>query len=284
MFDSIKSEERLNGRKWEKFKGPLVEFAHRKTSAGLCPPPPPRPFCPPSGTPSPSRPSSPSPFSKKLGTLASFVLDSDEWPENEAQIVSEARTRARLDQMILFDRMARAYGTENALVQPHLTRMIAFSTSPFGDHDLSKGLAPLHAGLTDPDRDPLFAQVTSLFRCGICSANFPYPNIAVHLVDDHDVPSVPAYAHIPINAFRKAIKDLLNQLGRSSQLEVSFADCRFDVTTRTASGELETSIGETWAQVSPAELDASRLELSHSTDCDMVEIKLSTASISDEEA
>ncbi|BGP33926.1 hypothetical protein JCM10296v2_005735 [Rhodotorula toruloides] len=282
MLEFVESDERLTGEEWDRFKGPLVELADRERSDRFGRLEETIYAAHQKGQARPSTPFLAFPILKTLGTIASLVFDSTGWPDIKDQIVNEIRTRARLDKIILFDRMARAHYAENTLILLHLTRIVAFSSSPFVDCDLSNGLAPLHAALTDHDMDPLFAQVTSLFRCGICSTKLPYPDIAIHLFDDHDVLSVPAYAHVPSSDFRKAIKSLLDVLGHSSQVELTafevfYADCRFDVTTRTAKGELETSVGETCAQVlsgkSPAELDASRLKLSHSTDRNIIEIK-----------
>lgn len=186
---------------------------------------------------------------------ANAFIDARGWPPLEPQILSEICTRIRLDKVVLFDRIVRAHVADNGVLPSTTMKPIASSSSsPFIDCDPSKGLVPLHAALTDRDMDPLFAQVTSLFRCGICSTKLPYPDIAIHLVDDHDVPNVPAYAHVPSSDFRKAIKSLLDDLGHSLQLELAafeffYADCDFDVTMRSASGQFETSVGETWAQV-----------------------------------
>ncbi|BGP01902.1 hypothetical protein JCM10021v2_005612 [Rhodotorula toruloides] len=269
LYQFFQSDERLTDEEWEKYKAPIVaipiSFA---TFLAL-------------------------PTVETLWYPANAFIDARGWPPLEPQILSEIRTRIRLDKVILFDRLARAHVANTGVLLHTDTKAIASSSSTFVDCDPSKGLAPLHAALTDRDMDPLFAQVTSLFRCGICSTKLPYPDIAIHLVDDHYVPNVTAYAHVPSSDFRKAIKSLLDDLGHSSQLELAafevfYADCHFDVTTRSASGELETSVGETWAQVlsgkSPAELDAGLLKLSHSTDRNIVEIKLSTVSMSDEDA
>uniref|UniRef100_A0A0K3CS02 Uncharacterized protein n=1 Tax=Rhodotorula toruloides TaxID=5286 RepID=A0A0K3CS02_RHOTO len=296
LYQFFQSDERLTDEEWEKYKAPIVACKRQEALRPLF-----ARLQPPKHSATSARASIPISFATFLAlptveTLwypANAFIDARGWPPLEPQILSEIRTRIRLDKVILFDRLARAHVANTGVLLHTDTKAIASSSSTFVDCDPSKGLAPLHAALTDRDMDPLFAQVTSLFRCGICSTKLPYPDIAIHLVDDHYVPNVTAYAHVPSSDFRKAIKSLLDDLGHSSQLELAafevfYADCHFDVTTRSASGELETSVGETWAQVlsgkSPAELDAGLLKLSHSTDRNIVEIKLSTVSMSDEDA
>ncbi|BGP09933.1 hypothetical protein JCM10049v2_005811 [Rhodotorula toruloides] len=318
LYQFFQSDERLTDEEWEKYKSPIVACVHRrrfdriwreeiaahdarqKRQEAL------RPLFgrlqPPKRSATSARASIPISFAiflalptvETLWYPANAFIDARGWPPLEPQILSEICTRIRLDKVVLFERIVRAHVADNGVLPSTTMKPIASSSSsPFIDCDPSKGLVPLHAALTDRDMDPLFAQVTSLFRCGICSTKLPYPDIAIHLVDDHDVPNVPAYAHVPSSDFRKAIKSLLDDLGHSLQLELAafeffYADCDFDVTMRSASGQFETSVGETWAQVlsgkSPAELDASRLKLSYSTDRDIVGIKLSTASVSDEDA
>lgn len=185
---------------------------------------------------------------------ATIVADEAAMAPFESQILKEVRDRVRLDKVILFVRLARFLRNAGHRLSDSVKSVLDRERSPFVDFDPSKGLAPLHAALTDLDMDPLFSQVTSLFRCGICSTKLPYPVIAIHLVNEHDVANVPAYAHVPSGDFRKALKGLLDDLGHSSQLELSafevfYSDCRFDVTTRTGGGELRSSIGETWEQV-----------------------------------
>lgn len=190
----------------------------------------------------------------KMINPATIVADEAAMAPFEPQILKEVRDRVRLDKVILFVRLAGFLRNAGHRLSDSLRSVLDREPSPFVDFDPSKGLAPLHTALTDLDMDPLFSQVTPLFRCGICSTKLLYPDIASHLVNEHDVANVPAYAHVPSGDFRKAIKGLLDDLGHSSQLELSafevfYSDCRFDVATRTGGGELRMSIGETWEQV-----------------------------------
>ncbi|BGP26334.1 hypothetical protein JCM10295v2_005282 [Rhodotorula toruloides] len=195
------------------------------------------------------------------------------------------------DKVRLFDRSAREHLADGVALPAFVKTVLKCDTSSFVDCDPSKGLAPLHAVLTDNDMDPVLSRLTSLFRCGVCSAKRNYPAIAIHLIDEHIAKNVPAYAQVPSAAFRQAIKCLLDDFGLSEDtslvaFETAHGNARFHVTTRTCSSETETNVGETWAQVarsslgllsgkSPADLDAGRRKLSAATDRDIVKIRIS---------
>ncbi|BGP01905.1 hypothetical protein NBRC10513v2_005546 [Rhodotorula toruloides] len=214
------------------------------------------------------------------------AVELESWPRVRQQILLRIAKSDRLATIQLFDRIARSLLNDGRRLGDFASFVLDREPSPFVDSDPSKGLAPYHSALGGDDMNPVFDRLASLFRCGVCSAKLTFPDIAIHLVDEHGVANVAAYAHIPSLSFRKAVKDLLKQLclpadTSPATFEAAYGGVRFDVKSRTKSGELETSIGETWAQVlsgkSPVDLDTNRLKLSRSTDRDIVEIKLSTA-------
>uniref|UniRef100_A0A0K3CNC6 BY PROTMAP: gi/472585492/gb/EMS23046.1/ F-box domain containing protein [Rhodosporidium toruloides NP11] gi/647399394/emb/CDR44132.1/ RHTO0S09e00298g1_1 [Rhodosporidium toruloides] n=1 Tax=Rhodotorula toruloides TaxID=5286 RepID=A0A0K3CNC6_RHOTO len=210
--------------------------------------------------------------------------DPEAWVSAEPTILRDLFDHIHRGKVRLFDRIARAHLNDGIALPSFVKTVLECEHGACVDGEPSKGLAPLHAVLTDSDMDPILSRLTSLFRCGICSAKRSYPAIAIHLVDEHSVTNVPAYANIPSEAFRQVTKGLLDDFGLSHDIsfaafEKAHGDARFDVTTRTSSGETETSVGETWAHVlsgkSPAELEAGRRKLSASTDRNILKIRLS---------
>ncbi|BGP33929.1 hypothetical protein JCM10296v2_005738 [Rhodotorula toruloides] len=223
---------------------------------------------------------------KRLWLPGDAVISLESWSDGHASVLSLILERERRDKLRLWDRIVRTLLVNGHRLGDFAPFVLDREPLPFVDSDPSNGQAPYHSALSDDDMNPMSDRLASLFRCGFCSAKLTFPDIAIHVVDEHDVANVPAYALVPSSEFRKAVKGLLSDLGYSSQFkkstfEVVYIDCRFDLTTRTAVGQLETSVGETWAQVlsgkSRAELDASRLRLSESTDRNVVKIELSPA-------
>ncbi|BGP33943.1 hypothetical protein JCM10296v2_005752 [Rhodotorula toruloides] len=257
----------LTSQEWDACKGPLIEYAARNEHERLWRE---------AQEDEEYRQEELKPLFQRLkGVVA---------PSAEPVVLRDVFDHIHRDKVRLFDRIARAHLAAGVALPTFIKKVLGCESAPFVDCDPSKGLASLHAVLTDSDMDPMLTNLTSLFRCGICSAKRTYPAIAIHLVDEHDVTNVPAYANVPSDAFRQATKGLLDDFDTSSDtsfaaFETAHGDARFDVTTRASSGEMETSVGETWAHVlsgkSPAELEAARRKLSASTDRDIVKIRLS---------
>lgn len=182
------------------------------------------------------------------------AVELESWPRVRQQILSRIAKSDRLATIQLFDRIARSLLNDGQRLGDFASFVLDREPSPFVDSDRSKGLAPYHSALSDDDMNPVFDRLASLFRCGVCSAKLTFPAIAIHLVDEHGLTNVAAYAHVPTPSFRKAIKKLLER--RLLPADISPArfkayhgGAHFHVTMRTKTGNLEMSLNETWAQV-----------------------------------
>ncbi|BGP09936.1 hypothetical protein JCM10049v2_005814 [Rhodotorula toruloides] len=217
------------------------------------------------------------------------AVELESWPRVRQQILSRIAKSDRLATIQLFDRIARSLLNDGQRLGDFASFVLDREPSPFVDSDRSKGLAPYHSALSDDDMNPVFDRLASLFRCGVCSAKLTFPAIAIHLVDEHGLTNVAAYAHVPTPSFRKAIKKLLER--RLLPADISPArfkayhgGAHFHVTMRTKTGNLEMSLNETWAQVlsgkSLAERHAAWHKLDYtSTDRDIAKIELSYACV-----
>lgn len=159
----------------------------------------------------------------------------------------------RLAKLRIFDRVARCLLADGHPLPPHVVTALEDEPSVFVDHEPSKGIAPLHAVLTDADLDPILSRVTSLLRCGCCSTKLTYPAIATHLFDVHDACLVSSSC-LPSESFRVALKRLLSDLGApmdisTAEFEAKYGRRRFDTYLRTRKGGTRLSHFETWAQV-----------------------------------
>ncbi|BGP33930.1 hypothetical protein JCM10296v2_005739 [Rhodotorula toruloides] len=209
-------------------------------------------------------------------------VDLKEWSQAESEIERDVFEAIRCDKIRLFDRITRCLASDGFSLPSDITLMLKQEPSIYVDYEPSKGLAPLHAALTDADMDFVFSRAVALFRCGGCSTKLGYPAIIEHARKEHKISDLLANATLPSEAFRIDFQDLLSQLGAPCDISAAdfastHASGRFDVLWLTKAGEEWLSESETWGQVtsriSPADRDASDDELERdSTDRDIVEI------------
>lgn len=197
------------------------------------------------------------PSVKQLWRPADVAVDPLVRNAAEQAILRDLTESSRRVKVRLFHRIARCLLADDHPLPPHVKDALEHEPSIFVDYEPSKGLAPLHAALTDADMDPIFARLVALFRCGRCSAKLPYPDIATHMVCEHGAvigQSLVAHFNLPSNLFRCAVRRLLRELGepvdiKGADFEDQYGSRRFDTCRLMRNGTLRTTERETWAEV-----------------------------------
>ncbi|GAA6023436.1 hypothetical protein JCM10207_004411 [Rhodosporidiobolus poonsookiae] len=137
-------------------------------------------------------------------------------PQLRSEIMREVGETVRRTKVSLFSKLARAMRDDHAPLPPDVRRAVEYEPSPLVGSAQAQAqvLAPLHALLSNPTLDALFARATALFACGFCGLRVGYPDIVAHVAETHS--SAPLFSSdcaVPHEAFRGAVRGMLSEKG-----------------------------------------------------------------------
>ncbi|BGP02604.1 hypothetical protein NBRC10513v2_003706 [Rhodotorula toruloides] len=110
------------------------------------------------------------------------VANPASWSAIVPSIRLEVQRQMRHDRVWCADQLARVLHKSRIPLPDAVLRAISQESSPFVDEkDETKGLAPLHAQVTDAEVDKLFARPVSIFMCSEYCGLYPFTDAIKHL-------------------------------------------------------------------------------------------------------
>jgi len=177
------------------------------------------------------------------------IVDPADWHALRPTILAEVQREMRIDKLYCFDIVARGLGAAGAQLGHEVNAALDGEPSIFLDaRDESRGLAPLHAHLSNTVIDGVLDRATAVLECTSCSIHLSYAEMLAHLKDHHSRYPYGS-CEAPMVDFVKLLRDCLVEAGKD-EATTKASDLRdlgavFDVGVKGG----RVSRGRTWDQV-----------------------------------